>query len=83
MQYSFLFDGVDIFEYFAKRGITFKTNCFSVSKDNIRIFKNDKELAQAQTARKRNGDKSITVKTREDDMELLFVILFSLSKIYI
>ena len=79
---TFDFDSRDIWERLSQLGITLRVTNVNDYNSVFRIFQDGEEIASARMHTSRNGEKTVSIQSEEADIRLLFLVFFSLARIY-
>ncbi len=79
---TFDFDGIDIWERLARLGTTLRLTNVNEYDSVYRIFQDSEELGSARMHASSKGEKTISIESDATNTQLLFIIFFTIARIY-
>ena len=77
---TFLFDGIDIWKYFAMNGISYRSTIVNEKLTVYRVFRNEEEIASAREVTGRSGMKRFVIEDNGHMLDVIFLVFFAIAR---
>ncbi|MBE6816185.1 MAG: hypothetical protein E7520_00565 [Ruminococcaceae bacterium] len=77
---TFLFDGIDIWKYFAMNGISYRSTIVNDELTVFRVFRHEEEIASARETTGRSGMKSFVIEDSSNALDIVFLVFFAIAR---